>query len=190
MNVKAPPADKSTDELIQDVVRSSHRLRVTASVFMGIVATLLISLIVAQFWQLQEYRRQSTERAEGIRRLSEAAANNSEVSNRYLQCIARFFATTDRASRTLTDLDACTYEVDGQSVPGLDTRPTSTASGQSPAPQTQNQTPQTNTQPGVVPGTPEPEEPAPEQPPADPRPPIEVLGIPVCVPLTNVCVRQ
>ncbi len=186
--------DAEVYSLLDDVRRADRRFRTSAGIFMAIVGLALIGMIAVQYWQLREFRDQSAERAAAIKQLSESAANNSAQTNHYLQCIARFFATTDRQNRVLKDLDTCAYENNGRPVPGVDTDPTRQRTGQEQSPAPSNQNSQTENinpnSPGLVPGTPDLEEPEPETPPAEPRPPVEVLGIPVCVPFTDVCLRQ
>lgn len=183
--------DKQTHyDLLHKIEKNDRRFRTAQTIFMSIIGMILVGLVAAQFLVISNFQAQSAERAKGLKQLqednktlSEANKHLNEQTNRYVQCIARFFATTDRQTRVLTDLDKCSYEQNGQSLPGLDITPSSSLT---PAPTTQEPTTPVTispTTPGLTPVEPEPAEPA------EPAP-FKVLGIPVCVPFTNVCVRR
>lgn len=101
------------------IVYRDKRFRIFQALFMGIIGIALIVLVAAQFIVINQFQDQSAQRAAGLKQLAETAQNNTELSNQYLQCIARFFATTDRSGQVLTDLDQCAYERNGVPIPGL-----------------------------------------------------------------------
>ena len=176
-------ADSQTiRDLINQVESKDKKFRLFQGVFMGVVAIMLIALIGAQFFVINQFQSQSAERAAGIKKIAETAQHNTELSNQYLQCIARFFATTDRQSRVLTDLDDCVYEQNGTVIPGLDNSPT----GQTTTPAPLVVTPD---MPGLTPLNPQQDQ-SPAEPEGNTVPdPVEILGIPLCVPFTGLCVR-
>lgn len=177
--------DQAIRALIANVEAKDKRFRIFQGLFMGIVSILLIVLVGAQFFVIKQFQDQSAQRAAGIKKIAQTAQHNTELSNQYLQCIARFFATTDRQSRILTDLDNCVYEQNGAVIPGLDSNPTGNRAAQEPVtinpngPGLTQQSP-SNTQQGDNSGNGGN---------SSENPPVEILGIPVCVPFTNVCVR-
>jgi hypothetical protein len=188
------PAEKQDHyDLLHRIEKNDRRFRLAQSVFMTIIGLILVGLVAAQFVVINNFQSQSSERAKSLKvlqesnqRLGEENKGLNQQTNRYIQCIARFFATTDRQTRVLTDLDKCTYEQNGQAVPGVDIHPTTegpnTQGPQNTAPFTENEG-----TPGEAPV--QPSQPTTPQQPAE-RPPARVLGIPVCIPFTNVCVRQ
>ena len=180
--------DKQTHyDLLHKIERNDRRFRMAQSIFMTVIGLVLVGLIAAQFVVIRNFQDQSGERAKGIhtlqdsnRKLLEENKHLSEQTNRYIQCIAQFFATTDRQDRVLADLDACTYMDGGEIVPGL-TAPQN-GSTNSPAPTTTQNTP---ANPGGAGESTTPVTPTPAVP-----DPVRVFGIPVCVPFTGVCWRQ
>lgn len=186
--------DQTSLELLQTIQHRDRRFRLAQTVFMSIVALVLCGVLVALYTQNQSLRDQANDRSEKTRQLLAAQERTIseqkkeiETTNRYIQCIAQFFATTDRATRFLTDLDACSIQQNGQQVGGVNLTPTQQQQAPAITNNTTNNT--TNNNPGNSSGS------------GgngggdgndgnNQRDPVRVLGIPVCVPLTNVCVRS
>lgn len=185
--------DKTSLELLQTIQHRDRRFRLAQTIFMSIVALVLCGVLIALYAQNQSLSAQANDRAKNVQKLLDAqertiAAQKEEIetTNRYIQCIAQFFATTDRANRFLTDLDACNIQQNGQRVGGVNLTPT-----QEQAPAITNNTTNntTNNNRGSSSGS--------SGSGGDGNnggnaqsDPVKVLGIPVCVPLTNVCVRS
>lgn len=189
--------DQTSLELLQTIQHRDRRFRLAQTVFMSIVALILCGVLIALYAQNQSLSNQANDRARNVQKLLDAqdktiAAQKEEIetTNRYIQCIAQFFATTDRTSRIITDLDSCNIQSNGQRVGGVNLTPT-----QQQAP-TNNSGGGSNNSTGNSSGgtggaggnggdggnggngsstTSEP---------------VRILGIPVCVPLLNVCVEQ
>lgn len=170
-------------DLLHRIEKNDRRFRMAQTIFMSLIGFILVGLIAAQFMVIRSFQDQSAERANGLKQLQQdnkqLAQDNkhlTEQTNRYIQCIAQFFATTDRQDRILTDLDDCIYEDGGTTVPGVIVPPTSSNSAA------------TQLQTGQAPSKPDNNSQGQQR--AQERPPVRFLGIPVCVPFTNACVRQ
>lgn len=170
-------------DLLHRIEKNDRRFRMAQTIFMSLIGFILVGLIAAQFIVINNFQNQSAERAKSLKALQESnqalAQDNkhlTEQTNRYIQCIAQFFATTDRQDRILTDLDQCVYEDGGTTVPGVIVPPTSSDSTAQPEPTAEPSGNSDNNSQG--------------QQRAQERPPVRFLGVPVCVPFTNVCARQ
>lgn len=121
----------------------------------------------------------------------------NEQSLTHNKCLASVFASFTQTGKpvTIEDLDICKVrQADGTVVnvpnvvtPSASPTPSSTVrqttpkqNAPTPQPVTQNPSP-TPTQPATPPTT----QPTPPEP-----KPVEILGVPACVPLTGVCVNQ
>lgn len=182
-------ADKQTHyDLLHRIEKNDRRFRFAQSIFMTIIGLVLVGLIAAQFLVIRSFQEQSAERASGIKALQEdnqsllkENKHLSEQTNRYIQCIAQFFATTDRQTRVLSDLDKCTYEQNGRAIPGVVLPQSSDETTNSPAPVDSQNTGSGSS--GAGEGSTSGNA---ENTPAARK----VFGIPVCVPFTQFCVRQ
>lgn len=187
---------KNTDELIAQIERKDRRFRVAQALFMSATLVALIVVISAQQRTLDSVKAQLVEQ----KNIATAAAQQSDDQRdkiiRRLDCIVVFFTNPDRADLTIDDIDKCTLNRDEsvqqffqvpESTPS-DTPPDLPSSSGGNAPGAQEPTtpqPINPNSPSLSPLDPTP----PILPPAE-RPPVEVLGIPVCIPFTNVCIRQ
>lgn len=172
--------EETSAEVIHKIQARDTKYRVFFVILMIVVIVSLFGVIFLQAQALSEFRGQSAERAASLKALQQQNLEASGRTNSYLQCLARFFAEQDRTNLTLTDLDKCSYERGGNAVPGVDVTPTGgPADQQTTAPSGTSQQMPTVTPPaGQTPSTPAQNTPK----------PVEVLGIPVCIPLTNVCI--
>ncbi len=172
--------DETSAEVIRKIQSRDSKYRAFFVFLMLGVLVALFAVIFLQAQALQEFRNQSAARGAGLKTLSEQNLDAAGRTNSYLQCLARYFAETDRAELQLTDLDACSYERGGNAVPGVDVTPTGTASGD------RTTAPSGSTQ--QTPTTPAPQQETPATAPPEPDP-VQVLGVPVCIPFTGVCLR-
>lgn len=172
----------STRQLISKIEAKDVRFRISLAVFMGISIIIMIGVILFQLKTLDGVRQQLDQQKvlleEQKRSTDEIKATVAELSNQ-LDCIAKFFAQRSREDAQIADLDQCTIiRQDGSVV-------------QSPLIQAPNQAPETPPtispdMPGLTPLNPQ----QPADPPTDPEsPPVEILGIPICIPFTGVCLR-
>ena len=172
-----------TRQLITSIERKDRRFRSTALIFMVAV---LIALGMGGYFVVQGFKTEQAKRDQTTNDIIKAqSAKIDELSNK-LQCITIFFAQPDRANLIITDPNDCfTKRLDNGDIRQLVTNPepntakennnTNTEASQGNTQKAPDQTPIV-TPPDVGSGE------------AD-KPPREVLGIPVCVPFTNVCVR-
>lgn len=98
---------KSPEELLEIIRREDKRFRTSLAIFMSAIGGVLILVLALQYQALTGFQSQSDERAAGIKSLQEQVKSESQKSNRYLRCIALFFAQTDRANATIKDIDSC-----------------------------------------------------------------------------------
>lgn len=107
--------------------------------------------------------------------------NSTDEVDRHLDCIVVFFTHPDRANLTIKDIENCVVANGDVIIPIKGSTPDVDViivpNPNSPAPE--------QSQPSSPPVENEP----PVQPPQE-RPPREIFGIPVCVPLTDICVRR
>lgn len=178
----------TTDELIADLQAKNRNFKVAAIACMGLVAAGLLLLTVIGLNTLQ---RVNTQLAQQRQLLEQQTASTDELKrntneqlskvSKQIDCIAQFFTQRNRTNVVITDLEQCTIlNPDGSVTQG------SSVGGQTTAPNTGNSggvSPQPTSNGGVAPAAGnQPQQPQPE--------PVRVLGVPVCVPLTGVCVRQ
>jgi hypothetical protein len=182
----------TSDELKSRVLTQERRSRIARIIFIICLSGGMIAILMLQTYLLVEYRTEASQRAQSLERILKANRNENAKQTRYLQCIAVFFASKDRATRTLVDLDKCSIEQNGQTVVGTLPLPSGDDS-QPPAPGPQvDDTPTMAQAPAASPSpTPAPSTPASPAPTPQPAAgPVEVFGLPVCVPLTGVCLSR
>ena len=184
----------STRELIATIEQKDRQFRIAQSIFMAILLLSLLAVVGVQLRTLsgvQEQLRQQGVLLEEQRKNTEDIKNTTANVSRQLDCIAQFFAQRDRQDAVITDLEQCVIvNEDGSIIELVPLRPPAAATDPQPAPE---QSAQAETidpdSPGLTPLNPQqpadPTAPGPE--PVDP--PVEILGIPACVPFTDICVR-
>lgn len=198
--MKTPvPSNLSTAELIHKMERTNRQFRIAQSVFMFLAGGMLCVMMIVLFQAQHEFQQQSADRGRAVLDLQKHSDEQNAKQTRYIQCIAQFFATTDRANRTLTDLDSCSIEQNGQPVPGVSITPTSMSvsdSGTSMSPTSSSAAalqPAANDEQGSQPSyaAPAANDPQPAGNPQNPEKPL-ILDIPltpVCLPVVAICVR-
>jgi len=145
---------KGVVELISSIETKDRRFRFALGIFMMLIALALLAVFMVQFNSAQASRDQGADRQREILKLQQHNDEEFAKQTRYIQCIAQFFATKDRASRVLTDLDNCSFLQDGQpvtgvvlpatnvlpgdSIPGQSVTPTTIPSSTGTTPQTAN----------------------------------------------------
>lgn len=117
------------DQLMGDYYKSNKRYRFLLIIWMAAVLLLGAGSLAIQYHQSQN-------RQKAIIALEKHNDQQLAQQTRYIQCLAQFFATKDRANRVLVDLDKCNYTQDGNVVNGINVTPTSklsTGNNDSPA---------------------------------------------------------
>lgn len=190
-------AGKSAQEIIAELNRRNRRFKVATVLFMIVAAFALLAIILVGLNNLQQANKQLTQQKELLAQqqqtldaISDAAdQRTSQLAqiSKQIDCIAQFFTQRNRTNVVITDLEQCQIlNADGSSTQGTGstTSPQASNGGSTTAPQSQQQPGNQNQQGGNNGNngngggnTEQPE-------------PVRVLGIPVCVPLTRVCVTR
>lgn len=160
--------------------------------FLKFLIVVGILFIVFMLFRLQAQNRQLAEQAAVINQQTQniaiQATNIAERNNaiatentRHIDCIADLFArhTRDNLPITIKDLDTCQVERAGANATSQNSSSEPDASqDQNPndnTNQSNSETSNSNTQTSQAPRT---------------NPPRRILGVPVCVPFTDVCARE
>lgn len=124
------PDELSPHELLLDIEHKDRKFRLAQRFFMILVTVVLAGILVALFVQNQSLKDQATRSDDATQKILENQKNTIdeqrkqiETTNRYIQCLARFFATTDSDSRVLTNLERCNITSSGSPVTGLNLTP-------------------------------------------------------------------
>lgn len=165
---------------------------VVAPILLGVVLTMLFYSITTNI-RLKNYASQIQQLSLDNKQLSKenkqlnAQTQGVVTDNKtYIKCLASIFAqyTNDQQPIKIEDLDKCQVSkissqanssASVQALSGSSGSSVSSSKNTSSAPQSQPNSSQSNNTP-----TPQPEPPK----------PVEVLGIPVCIPLTHMCINQ
>lgn len=99
----------SSDELIENIHRDNRRFKFAQTLFVVLVVIGMFIVVIVFNRGFQAAQRHSDEQ------LAKQTA--------YIQCLAKFFATKDRANLTLDDLDKCNFNRDGEVINGVDLTP-------------------------------------------------------------------
>ena len=151
----------TTQRLIAEIERKDRRFRRAQALFMCLVVLALTALVGFGVHTYVTDQDRSAERSQAVLALEKHNDEQIAKTNRYIQS-------------------------NGQTVPGVDLTPLANLSNSNANPGSAGSTEQPN-QPSA--SAPQEEVKAPEAQ-REPHPPVRVLGIPVCVPLTDVCARQ
>lgn len=177
--------EETSAQVIRKIQAKDSKYRLFFVVLMILVVVGLGGVIFLQAQALQEFKHQSASRAAALKSLASQNLDAAGRTNSYIQCLGRFFAEADRVDLQLKDLDQCSYERGGNAVPGVDVTPTGTAAvDQTTAPSGSSQQVPTSPSSPQTPSNPAPTPPAITN---DNTPPA-VLGSPLCIWLTNICV--
>lgn len=184
------------DELLDKIRRRSiiYRLLWVAMVCLvvgGFLTTILVQNANTR-QVLHGVQDQNLQLKNAVRELKRDANEKLDRQTKQLQCLANFFAQPNRADRIIANIDDCLISRD----------PSSTLFNQNPPQQSTQATPKqgSSSSPAALPpvaSAPAPSNDTPpkdneETPPpaADSTKPINVLGLPVCVLLLNICVEH
>lgn len=112
------------DGLRKDVERKDRRFRAAQTIFMTVVIVVLLGVLAmlynnteqlrAQVNSIEELAKKQAATALEIKHstdeLKKDSAAQSDKVIRYVECLAQFFATTDRANRVISDLQNCVVQ--------------------------------------------------------------------------------
>lgn len=113
----------STQELINRIEKNDRRYRRASTLLLIIIGFAIAATLILQYQALEAFKSQSAERAAGLKSLSEDQKAESEKTNRYLQCIARYFADPNRQDTIIADIESCSIDKTSGVVPGTDQTP-------------------------------------------------------------------
>lgn len=97
----------TTDELLHLIETNDRRFRVAQAVFMFVISGILVTLLFSNYQTIVAFQKQSEERRNAIEKIQQATKDSVDETERYIYCIAQFFASKDRANLIITDLDNC-----------------------------------------------------------------------------------
>lgn len=160
----------------------------------GIMAYVAVSAtdqLNKQQARLDEQQQVLVQQAEDIHALLDGQAKVVGSISNSLLCVITFFGLPDRNELVITSLDPCTV-VDVEAGQSRQLELPQALPQQEPAGNNQQQS-NGNTPPAA--NNPPANQPPPSNggstpPPAEEHQPVEVFGIPVCIPLTTVCITR
>lgn len=181
---------KSIPELIHSIEKKDKRFRIAQTIFMMAV---MIALALSGYFLVTNSNKDRIAREKQTSEIIQRQSQKIDDLSNKLQCLGNFFAQPDRQNLVVKDLNTCFTErlSDGSSL---------FLSG----PVSNNTNANDNTNSGTPQGNASQNQTAPDQPnnnqvpqintPPDPttgeRPPKKVLGVPLCIPFTDRCVRD
>lgn len=190
----------SASEAIQKLEKTNQRYwtAMVVALFCVIIGLVVALIVVARSLSVVQAQLAAQKVvAEQIRTSAEKQNDIFESKiddvNKHLDCIAKFFTRQDRAGSVIENIDSCNIQKTDQTsftfplTLGQGTIQQQPSLGQSNTPSSP-QSSATVSQPPQAAIQPEP-----SIQPAEPIPsekPIEVLGVPVCVPLLQICVSR
>lgn len=180
----------STQRLIANIEKKDRRFRVAQAIFMALVALAMIVLLLLNYVQLIQKNhllgqqgallQQQKDSTEELKRNTNDRLD--KVDN-HIDCIAKFFAQSNRAELSIADLQSCSITTTSTLTPGY--TPVDKSDPEYPgdpysSPTTTNSTnQQQNQQTQTTAQTPEPT-----------HNPYQVFGVPVCTPLVKLCLSN
>lgn len=113
-----------TQELIQKIESADRKYRRSTTVLLILIGVAIAVMLFLQFQALEQFKAQSKDRGDAIKALQEENKQESEKTNRCLQCIARYFANPNRSQTVIQSIDDCNIDATtGAVVPGIDQTP-------------------------------------------------------------------
>lgn len=185
-NEKITPVQR---EIVDQIEGKDRKFRAAQAIFLALIFVILVIVVAVQFKTLSGVQEQLAQQKilleEQKSNTDQIQATTAELSKQ-LDCIAKYFAQRDRAETTISNLEQCTIiRPDGSVVRSLPRAP------QRQAPDQPAQDQPAEPAPAIRPDMPglSPVPPQNPQQPETPDPPAELLGIPLCIPFTGICVR-
>lgn len=114
----------TTQQLIEKIESADRKYRRSTTVLLILIGVAIAVMLFLQFQALEQFKAQSKDRGDAIKELQEENKQESEKTNRYLQCIARYFADPNRRETVIQNIEVCNIDpTTGALVPGLDQSP-------------------------------------------------------------------
>lgn len=147
------------DELLAKAERADHIVHIAelllGLLIIGVLGFLTVATIRTNQQlekQIVTYQEQTRRQAEDSRAIISQMKQQSDTQTAYIRCIAQFFARSDRASRTIADIDSC--QIGSVSASGAISALPSPVAAQNPAKTSApTTTPQNTPQPTPAPIT-------------------------------------
>lgn len=173
---------------MKKVLRRLNPTNIHPHAWAVIIKAIAFAGVIFIIFMLFRINAQNNDLATQAKNIAEQNQRNAKANGRHIDCIAETFARFTREQKPITidDLEACQVtDAEAAAIVGGEMFNGAVDFTRTPEAQTNpnrnDNTNQPNPQGAGNPNT---------QTPPEPNPPVEVLGVPVCVPLTNVCVRQ
>lgn len=181
----------STQQLIERIESKDRKFRTAQGLFTLLLFTALLGVIFLQFRTLSNVQEQLiTSKATAAETAKQSDEQRDKIIRR-LDCMVAFFSQTDRQNLTIADIEKCSLNRD-DNIQQFFQQPEPSPSEQSPninQPSSGSTDNGATTNDGTKPEVPSVKPPTTVPVPEEPHPPFEVLGVPVCIPFTGVCVR-
>lgn len=162
----------------EEVVRKNRRFQIARAIFFVLTGAVIIAILIFSLIQFSTNQRLVDTQAKTVKQLTTNSDQNTrQIADlqKHIDCIVALFQQPGRASFVITDIENCKLSnfTTGETTTGPSTSPSSSSSTTIilPSNSTKTDLPTASNEP-----TAQPE-------------PVKVLGIPVCIPLTSVCVR-
>jgi hypothetical protein len=183
----------STQDLIHRIESKDRKFRTAQALFMIMLLAVLTGIIFVQFRTLDTVKQQLVASKATAAETTKQSDDQRDKIIRRLDCMVAFFSQTDRTNLSIADIDKCSLNRDSN-VQQFFSQPESTPSAKSPninqpsSGSTNNGATTNDGTPATVPSNQAPT-PVPTPVTVQPTPPLKVLGVPICIPFTEVCVR-
>ncbi len=183
-----PEETSSTSSLIAAIERKDRRFRLFQTIFMVGTFIALIVIIGAQQRTLDGVEEQLSQAKSVAAEQSKRANESDDKIERRLDCMVVFFTQKDRNNLSITDIDKCTLDKDGDLQQFFRTNEQGETET-TPTEQPSNLTPSTSSAQNNGAGNGNGQENKPERKPVQIDLPL-LPPIPVCVPITEICMVQ
>jgi hypothetical protein len=170
----------------------------------------LLVVIAIQQKTLDSVRLQIDAQTRAVQEIKKSNTDSLDIIKRRIDCLAVYFAQRDRAELTIDDIDRCTIR-SNETITEVFNLPTpppaatsnnpSNASSSPPASSTRSTPPPAvavappaarppSPTPTPVTPPPTPGPPSPTPPPQNTMQPVNLLGVPICIPVLQLCVAR
>jgi hypothetical protein len=184
---------ETREVILKNIEKKDRRFRLFQGAFIVLIFISLVGILLIQQATLNNVKKELAQQQSTVAEVKKS----SDTINRHLDCIIVYFGQKNRSELTIQDINNCTLQnstgvqqfftptsgSDNGGQTQLSPGSTQISPGNTTAPSNSpsstnlsNPSPTKNTTPVATP--------TPTQP--DPR---KILGIPVCIPFTGVCVR-
>ncbi len=195
VNKTVPDEFKSIPELIHSIEKKDRRFRVAQTVFM---IAILIPVAIGGYFLATNQTKERIAREEQTSQIIDRQSEKIDDLTNRLRCLAVFFSEPDRANLIITDIDQCfTQRIDNGDIRKLDigSDPANTNQNSNNTDTSHEDTQKKTDQNNLGNQNENNNSQTPVDPPSvglgeEENPPRRIAGIPVCIPFTEICVRE